>query len=66
MKGNLVGEAGESRQGYEKVISQLKKNRRKKRLSNQGEVKYKFLEGTGTEVKYDLKMSFFFTPRNQT
>ena len=63
MKSQLVGDAffDNTKQNLENVINQLKKNRRKKRDSHGGEVKYKYLEGTGTEVKYDLKIGYFFT-----
>jgi hypothetical protein len=62
LKSQLVGDAffDNNKQNLENVINQLKKNRRKKRDSQNGQVKYKYLEGTGTEVKYDLKIGYFF------
>lgn len=62
LKSQLAGDAlfDNSKQNLENVINQLKKNRRRKRTSQNGQVKYKYLEGTGTEVKYDLKIGYFF------
>jgi hypothetical protein len=62
LKSMLAGDAilDNSKQNLEGVINQLKKNRRRKRDSQNGQVKYKYLEGTGTEVKYDLKIGYFF------
>lgn len=62
LKAQLAGDAvlDNSKQNLENVINQLKKNRKRKRDSLHGIVKYKYLEGTGTEIKYDLKISYFF------
>ena len=66
MKCQLVSESlEEGKQSYENVINQLKKNRRKHRQLHGGVVKYKFLEGTGTEIKYDIKLGYFFERRSQ-
>jgi hypothetical protein len=50
VKSQLAGDSllDGSRDNLESVINQLKKNRRRKRDSLQGQVKYKYLEGTGT------------------
>ena len=65
MKNQLLADSiCDGRQNYETVINQLKRNRRRNRqLQGGGAVKYKFLEGTGTEIKYDLKLGNFFQNR---
>ena len=61
LKSTLMAESlVEGRQNYETVINQLKRNRRRNRQLQGGTVKYKFLEGTGTEIKYDIRMGYFF------
>jgi hypothetical protein len=49
----------------EELLSQLNiKNRRRKRNPDsmgKNSIKYKFLEGTGTQIAYDLKFKYFFT-----
>jgi hypothetical protein len=64
LKSQLLSEMGGDRQNYETVINQLKRNRRKNRQMQGGAVKYKFLEGTGTEIKYDLTINYFFQARD--
>jgi hypothetical protein len=61
MKNQLIQESFmDGRQDYETVINQLKRNRRRNRQLQGCCLKYKFLEGTGTEIKYDLKIGHFF------
>ena len=61
MKSQLIADClVEGRQNYEDVINQLKRNRRRIRHSQGGVVKYKYLEGTGTEIKYDITIAHFF------
>ncbi len=49
----------------EELLNKLSvKNKKKRRLpGNQGTVnpiKYKYIEGSGTQITYDLKFKFFF------